>query len=1307
MKNFFTAFFLCLLYSYSQAQCWESVYPGGFHTLAKKTDGTLWAWGVNWYGQLGNGSLLPENAPTRIDYTSQWRLVVSGTNNNLAIKNDGTLWGWGVGEYGQLGDSTLFNHNEPLQIGQENQWLMVSASGHHTLAIKNDHSLWSTGLNNSGELGYPISTWTQTTFKRVGTENNWTMVKPGGNFSLAQKSNGTLWSSGGNMRGQLGRPTPFNQDQASFGQIGNATDWIMFSAGVEHALAIKSDHTLWAWGDNRWGELGIGSITTPGFNVPTQDTPIQVGNSSDWVEVSCGGYFTLARKSDGSIWGWGFNTVGQLGLGEIGTRIVPVRIGQDFDWISIAAGNSHGTAMKADGTIWTWGSNEYGQLGDGTNTNRLSPVKAGQGSGVIRYPLSYVEVYDNLSASPAFTGSVVYSNPCCNNSSVTYSDDETVDCCSKLITRTWTIGLCSGINESWTQTIKVISDTTAPQISCAPIAPGCNYIPTPSEASVTVSDSCPVGLTVVSSSAPGTNPCETIYTFVWTATDMCGNEATCTQIALVINDTEEPEISCPAPTTLACNAIPSPNPADVIATDNCGPPRVSLIETVEGPVLNCTKVYTFTWQARDSCGNSTTCEQIINVPIDEEEPEIIGCPVTLVVANAPGLCGAQVFWTEPEAIDNCGIDTLTSDYTSGSFFPVGTTDVTYTAMDKCGKVTQCFFSIVIVDVELPTLSQSNISGCDSIYNYTPVMSDNCGIVSQIIVPPSGSVFPVGKTKVTMEASDADGNTRSGFFYVTRFAYPETPDSLVSASRQICLGDSLMLRGKGGIKGSDGHYAYYLSTNAGPVFLDSGDVVKILPSDTLIYTFLLRIEAYCDTTDFVSLNVKVKNCCSGPPNTSAWTKPKGDDSPCKGTIQGYRLPSIPNSDSIVWSVPSGYTIVTGQGSDSINVEIPNSAAPGAICAKAVNHCGSSAVVCLPITFRLIAPSFSLSSGTYDNPQMVTISKANEGGLIYYSTTGNYPVPGTSFTKLYSGPFSVFSTSTIRAIIVKDCVPNSPAAVLNLNITNPGIVSKPTILPGTGIYGPSQTVTLNCETTGAKIYYTTSGNNPLIGASFTKLYTGPFTLQFSATVRAIGVKTGLLSSGVAVSYITITSPASNTATPVISPATGSFPSPQTVTIGCTTPGSTIYYTTNGNVPVVGTPTYFTKLYSGPFVINQSTTIRAIATATGFFNSGVSVSVLTLPPPRQSTDFEYLDNEKETFVRVMPNPSSNGIFKFEWGNNEKSATRLEIRMADGKSILSESIPENQSSYQADLSKFPSGIYFVQILSGKKKSVLHISKL
>lgn len=240
-----------------------------------------------------------------------------------------------------------------------------------------------------------------------------------------------------------------------------------------------------------------------------------------------------------------------------------------------------------------------------------------------------------------------------------------------------------------------------------------------------------------------------------------------------------------------------------------------------------------------------------------------------------------------------------------------------------------------------------------------------------------------------------------------------------------------------------------------------------------------------------------------------------------------------------------------------------------------------------------------------PDQIFNVNSGEKTLTGTPSGGTWSGPGVSASGIFSTQQSAGNYKLAYCITNASGCSKCDSMLVALQNVVPVQVATPVISPPTGTYGSAQTITITCATPGASIYYSPTGNIPVVGATHTKLYTGPFSLLQSGVIRAIGVLAGSNNSGVAVSYITITSP-SIVANPVISPNGGTFDGSVQVSLSTTTAGATIYYTTNGNVPLLNPfPNSFTKIYSGPFTLTSSATVRAIGVKSGLLNSAVVVS------------------------------------------------------------------------------------------------------
>ena len=270
-----------------------------------------------------------------------------------------------------------------------------------------------------------------------------------------------------------------------------------------------------------------------------------------------------------------------------------------------------------------------------------------------------------------------------------------------------------------------------------------------------------------------------------------------------------------------------------------------------------------------------------------------------------------------------------------------------------------------------------------------------------------------------------------------------------------------------------------------------------------------------------------------------------------------------------------------------------------------------------------PTFSPAPGTYATAQQVTLSDTTSGSAIYYTTNGSTPT--TSSTK-YTGAISVAVTTTIKAIAAATGFLNSAVASGTYTIETPA--ATPTFSPAPGTYATAQQVTLADTTSGATIYYTTNGSTPT--TSSTK-YTGAISVTATTTIKAIAAASGFLISAVASGTYTIETPA---ATPTFSPAPGTYATAQQVTLSDTTSGAAIYYTTNGS-----TPTTSSTKYTGAISVTVTTTIKAIAAATGFLNSAVASGTYTIETPAATPTFSPAPGTYATTQQVTLSDTTSG--------------------------------------------------------------------
>jgi alpha-tubulin suppressor-like RCC1 family protein len=339
---------------------------------------TLWGWGTSNAGRLGEGTT--GNSQRDVPITTfaggtNWKQVtMDAGSSGAAIKTDGTLWTWGQNGNGELGINNLTLTPTPVTtFAGGTDWKSVAGGFFRTYAIKTDGSLWTWGSNFAGQLGINNTDYRSVPVTTFAGGTNWKSVSARNQHTAAIKTDGTLWvwgrnyntsTLGINLSSDVDRLTPITT-------FAGGTDWKQVSVGNLFTAAIKTDGTLWTWGNNANGQLGINAA---GNSRSTPVTTFAGGNN--WKSVACGSNHIAAIKTDGSLWTWGYNVDGRLGDNTIITRSTPVTtFAGGTNWKQVGAGN-HTAAIKTDGTLWGWGANGGRNLGLGNNDNapRSTPV---------------------------------------------------------------------------------------------------------------------------------------------------------------------------------------------------------------------------------------------------------------------------------------------------------------------------------------------------------------------------------------------------------------------------------------------------------------------------------------------------------------------------------------------------------------------------------------------------------------------------------------------------------------------------------------------------------------------------------------------------------------------------------------------------------------------------------------------------------------------------------------------------------------------------------------------------------------------
>ena len=342
------------------------------------TAGSPWAWGLDSNGQLGNDTTADSSVPVPVGSLASIVSIAGGGYHSLAVKNDGTLWSCGYNGAGELGNNSTADSSVPVQVSSLAGVVAASAGDYDSLALLSDGTVWAWGDNSEAELGsnsFADSSLPIQVEDSTGTSylTGVTAIASGGYHNLALESDGTVWAWGLNEYGQLGNNNTTISGAPVQVEDSTGTTYLTgitaVAAGYYHSLAVRSDGTVWAWGYNPDGELG--NNTTTDSSLPVQVVgPTGTSYLTGVVAVAAGYDYSLALKGDGTVWAWGGNEDGQLGNNSTTSSSVPVQVedptGSSYltAVAAIAAGYYHCLALESDGTVWSWGYNEDGELGD-------------------------------------------------------------------------------------------------------------------------------------------------------------------------------------------------------------------------------------------------------------------------------------------------------------------------------------------------------------------------------------------------------------------------------------------------------------------------------------------------------------------------------------------------------------------------------------------------------------------------------------------------------------------------------------------------------------------------------------------------------------------------------------------------------------------------------------------------------------------------------------------------------------------------------------------------------------------------------
>lgn len=348
---------------------WQEISAGSASSCGLATTHRLYCWGSDSYGQLGdNQQHVSQRRPVQVyPFSSDWASVSVGWSHVCAVKTSGRLYCWGTSEDGALANGGRYNFTgTPVEIvGGSTKWASVSAGVWHTCAIKTTGRLYCWGVNSFGQLGSNTSGRQRHVPTEVaGASTKWRSVSAGSQRTCATKVTGRLYCWGSDDRGGLGNGGSNRSRRAPVEVAGGATNWSSVQVGGGHVCALTTTGHLYCWGDDDFGALGDNP------SIGARSTPTQVAaNRADWSSVSVGAAarHTCAIRTTGNLYCWGYDEVGQLGLGDVSSHhYIPTEVaGHATDWASVSTGGGHTCAVKTTGRAYCWGG--AGVLGDGTD----------------------------------------------------------------------------------------------------------------------------------------------------------------------------------------------------------------------------------------------------------------------------------------------------------------------------------------------------------------------------------------------------------------------------------------------------------------------------------------------------------------------------------------------------------------------------------------------------------------------------------------------------------------------------------------------------------------------------------------------------------------------------------------------------------------------------------------------------------------------------------------------------------------------------------------------------------------------------
>jgi alpha-tubulin suppressor-like RCC1 family protein len=1290
----------------------QSISAGYEHTVVAKPDGTVWVWGSNSAGQLGNGSTTPavRKVPDQVPGLSDVTAIAAGYDHTLALLSDGTVRAWGGNFFGQLGDGSTTVRRSPVPVNGLTDVIAIAAGTQFSVALRSDFTVWTWGSDGSGQLGEGTIGGSSNVPIEVTGVSGVTCIAAGGAHVLAVKSDNTVWGWGSNGLGQLGDNSPTNRPTPV--QMTDVTSASRVAAGINHSMVLRTDGTVMATGYNGYGELGLGA------GQPAQrTTAATIASFTNVADVAVGNYYTMAVKADGTVWVWGANNYGQLANGDQNSspRNTPGQVAGLSDIGLIGAGANHIITASTTGVVRTWANNLNGMLGDGTITTRKVPTDISDAAYLwkVGTPVFNVnagthnqdrDVRIDVETPDAEIHYTLDGNePTTSDPTIVSGNTVTIDQTGTLKARAWKTGHGTSHTASalYTMVVKLPQYTPLPpwpttlaapvNVTIATETSGATIRYTTDGSAPTASSAIYTGPVTIATrttlraagfrdgwTASSPQYGEYIFNYGTLSTPAPSNAAGTYTSSVTVALTSDPQASIHYTTTGSANA---PTTSDPLYT---GPLTVTTSTTLKAKAFHTdyttSNLYSGTYTivvdtpTLTPGGGTYAAGQIITVAtttpgatiyytLDGDEPTtidpVIASGGTLVAG--PFTLKAKAFKGNPSA------PTTPSATATGTYAVTGSvtsylvamadehalaarTDGTVFGWGENGSrqvgdgtttdaliATQSTFATGAVSMAASTDKSFAVRSTGDVIawgsnaqgglglghsNAPPTPAFVSGLTNAVSIATGGTHTLAVKADGTVAAWGQNSFGQLGTGNTTPRDAPVAVSGLTDVIA-VAVGNRHSLAVKSGgtvwAWGDNNDAALGTGSSSGqetaPVQVPvpgPSNVIAVaagwyhslaLKSDGSVWAWGFNSNGrlgdntttertspvlISGITNVIAIAAGINHSLALKSDGTVWSWGlNGDGALGQGGGPELHVPTqVPGLPSII-------RIAAGR---SQNVVVSTDGSVWAWGANAKGQLGDGTMTTMrpsPVQiagpgmhWKARTPTITPSSNTSSTDQSATVTAPEPGTTLHYTLNGAEPTDSDP-SVASGGSVAITQSATLKVNAWKTGAPTSVTVAATYELK----VVTPTMSPGTGIYGTPQSVTLATPTPGTTIRYTLDSSDPDAGSA---VYSSPITIDSTLTLKARAFKSGWTTSDAAYSSYVV--PTGTVNAPVITPTAGTYTDHILVSMSSSTSGATVRYTLDGTTPMHASPVF----QGVPLVVRSTTTVTAKA-----FKSGMTAS------------------------------------------------------------------------------------------------------